>query len=59
MLLANKYIKLLIVLQEQISQSNITSKVNPKVQDVMRNSFGAKHINNSIFIRGFGKVTSI
>ena len=38
-----------------ISQSNFASKEKPKKQDVMRNPFQAKNINDSMFIEDLSK----
>jgi len=38
------------VLQEWISNSNITSKVKPEMWDAMRSPFRAKHMSDNMFI---------
>jgi hypothetical protein len=39
------------VLRKWISQTNITSKTNPEIWDMMRSPFQAKYINDSMFIK--------
>lgn len=46
-------------LRYRISQSNIILKAKHEMQDVMRSPFQAKHIHHSMFIEGFGQVTSV